>query len=403
MRTKMVTYRLRAYCDKPGYTRLAFLYAMTLQLYNAMLFDKRIRWRCFREPVSHSDQSVALTRLRAICPALASVDRQVVQETLRRLDRAYDAFFRRVKDGEEPGFPRMKGANRWHGLGTENAKPYMVRRVSDGRYNIRIKGLPLLRVRTNRELPDSTDIRKIMIKRDGRRYWVCLTYKIAMPDVADTPVFPIILHNAIGIDMGVSVRAAFSDGSSIVRVRKNKRRKRRLQRRISRAQKGSSGYKRKRRDHARECGRIALRHRQATHRQTTAIVRNHDFIAFEKLEIPNMTKSARGTVEKPGKNVAQKRGLNREILEQSWGEFQRQLQYKAEWAGKATWAVDPKYTSQTCSGCGVVDKSQRKKRRYDCRRCGLSIDADHNAAINILRRAIEEAAGRVGIKMAQAV
>lgn len=399
----MVTYRLRAYCDKPGYRRLTFLYAMTLQLYNAMLFDKRMRWRFFRDPVSHSDQSVALTRLRAICPALASVDRQVVQETLRRLDRAFDAFFRRIKHGEEPGFPRMKGANRWHGLGTENAKPYMVRHVADGRYNIRIKGLPLLRVKTKRELPDSADIRKIMIKRDGRKYWVCLTYKIALPDVHKASSFPIVLRNAIGIDMGVSVRAAFSDGSSMPRVRKNKRHKRRLQRRMSRAQKGSNGYKRKRRDHARECGRIALRHRQATHRQTTAIVRRHDFIALEKLEIPNMTKSARGTVEEPGKNVARKRGLNREILEQSWGEFQRQLQYKAEWAGKATWAVDPKYTSQTCSGCGVVDKSQRKKRRYDCRRCGLSMDADHNAAVNILRRAIKEAAGRVGIRAAQAV
>ena len=279
----------------------------------------------------------------------------------------------------------------------------MVRRVSHRRYNIRIKGLPLLRVKANRELPDSADIRKIMVKRDGRKYWVCLTYKIALPDIHEMPLFPIVLHNAIGIDMGVSIRATFSDGSSIPRVRKNKRRKRMLQRRMSRAQKGSSGYKRKRRDHARECGRIALRHLQATHRQTTAIVRKHDFIAFEKLEIPNMTKSARGTLEKQGKNVAQKRGLNREILEQSWGEFRRQLQYKAEWAGKATRAVDPKYTSQTCSGCGVVDKSQRKKRRYDCRRCGLSIDADHNAAIIILRRAIKEAAGRVGIRAAQAV
>ena len=130
MRTKMVTYRLRAHCDKPGYRRLALLYAMTLQLYNAMLFDKRVRWRFFREPVSHSDQSVALTRPRAICPALAAVDRQVVQETLRRLDKAYNNFFRRVKAGEDPGFPRKKGANRWHGLGTENANPRMVRRVS---------------------------------------------------------------------------------------------------------------------------------------------------------------------------------------------------------------------------------------------------------------------------------
>ena len=109
-----------------------------------------------------------------------------------------------------------------------------------------------------------------------------------------------------------------------------------------------------------------------------------------------MTKSAKGTAEEPGRNVAQKRGLNREILEQSWGRFQSQLSYKAEWDGKATKAVEPRYTSQTCSGCGVVDASQRKGKRYDCARCGLSMDADRNAAINILRRAISDGAARLG-------
>ena len=90
-------------------------------------------------------------------------------------------------------------------------------------------------------MPNSANIRKIMIKRDDRKYWVCLTYKIALADIRDAPLLPIVLHNAIGIDMGVSVRAAFSDGSSIARVRKDKRRKSRLQRRMSRAQKGSNG------------------------------------------------------------------------------------------------------------------------------------------------------------------
>ena len=253
--------------------------------------------------------------------------------------------------------------------------------------------LAYVRVKSNRILPDSDALAALRIKREGRKLWACLTYKIEAAG-HDDAILPIRLYRGVGIDMGVSVRAALSDGPRIERIRIDRRRRRRLQRRLSRARKGSYSRGASGRI-ARVRGRIALQ-TQATHRATTAIVRRYDFIAFEDLRIRNMTKSARGTVEEPGKNVSQKRGLNREILEQSWGRFQSQLAYKAEWAGKAPRCVRPHYTSQTCGGCGVVDGSQRKGKRYDCGRCGLSVDADRNAAINILRRAIDDGAARVG-------
>ena len=124
------------------------------------------------------------------------------------------------------------------------------------------------------------------------------------------------------------------------------------------------------------------------HRITTELVRHHDFIAVEDLRIDDMTRSARGTAERPGRNVSAKSGLNRNIIEQSWGIIAAQLQYKTQWCGREFVKVDSKYTSQMCSGCGVVASENRQDKLYNCGICGLGMDADTNAAINILRRGL---------------
>ena len=106
-----------------------------------------------------------------------------------------------------------------------------------------------------------------------------------------------------------------------------------------------------------------------------------------------MTRSAAGTLENPGTGVAQKAGLNRSITEQTWGLIRTQLDYKAAWAGRELVVVDPKFTSQRCSDCGVVSAEHRQRKRYDCAECGMTEDADINAARNILHKAL---AGRRG-------
>ena len=175
-----------------------------------------------------------------------------------------------------------------------------------------------------------------------------------------------------------------------------------MQRKLSRAHGGgvwgkkhpgkkwSKGYRKKARSLARERHRNRVRNRNKTHRITTSIVRRHGVICIEDLKIRNMTRSASGTIEEPGKRVAQKRGLNRSILEQTWGIARQQLTYKAEWAGREVVEVAPHHTSQTCSACGVVDGSQRKGERYACRKCGYEADADVNATVNILRAGLEQ-------------
>ena len=124
---------------------------------------------------------------------------------------------------------------------------------------------------------------------------------------------------------------------------------------------------------------------------TETCSQHHDFIAVEDLRIDDMTRSARGTAERPGRNVSAKSRLNRNVIEQSWGIIAAQLQYKTQWYGREFVKVDPRHTSQMCSSCGVVASESRQDKMYKCGNCGLGMDADTNAAINILRRGLSAA------------
>ena len=126
-------------------------------------------------------------------------------------------------------------------------------------------------------------------------------------------------------------------------------------------------------------------HKDRTHKTTTMMTKNHEVIYVEDLQIPNMTASAKGTIEAPGTNVKAKSGLNRAILHQSWGELQRQLTYKQEWRGGQVIFVPPHNTSRRCSSCGYTDAENRKSQaKFCCLKCGYLDNADLNAAKNIL-------------------
>ena len=164
---------------------------------------------------------------------------------------------------------------------------------------------------------------------------------------------------------------------------------------MARARKGSISRRKKVRSLSRETYRNTIRNRNACHRASTDLVRRFGRIAVEDLQIRNMTRSAAGTVEEPGKNVAQKSGLNRSITEQTWGILHNQLAYKAEYAGRGLIKVNPAYTSRTCSGCGVILKEKLETYRlFVCQACGLVMDRDLNAARNIEARAFGSAQAR---------
>ena len=183
--------------------------------------------------------------------------------------------------------------------------------------------------------------------------------------------------------MGIRKRMTCSDGTRYGRGQRERQRKCQLQRALSRCRQGSRNRGKRKAALARLARKELVRERNACHRATTEIIRQHGLIAVEKLQIRNMTRSAKGTAEAPGSNVQAKAGLNREVLAQSWSLLRSQLLCWTERAGRELVEVNPQYTSQECSRCQARN-NPGKSETYRCRICGLKMDRDVNAAINIL-------------------
>ena len=379
------TYQHRAYASAAGYDRLDFIMLNCARLYNAALEEWKAAYRHKGHELSVSrtkfDQMKELTGIRKDDPEFwGAISLQVGRGVLVRLDRARQSFFRRVKDGETPGFPRFKSSARWNTIEIAEPSRAMVKQVGD-RHAIKIKGLPTIRLRKGLELPDTGSLKALTITRRGRRLFVNLTYTVEQESLPRNDA-------AVGIDMGVSDRMALSTGEALRRRQKPNAKLRRAQQRLSRCRKGSRRWKQRRATLANHQYRERIRNRNECHRVTTELVRRFGLIAVEDLAIKNLSASAKGTLDDPGKNVKQKAGLNRSITEQTWGILRQQLTYKAAWADKELVVVDPKFTSQRCSGCGAIFAEHRQGKRYECAECGMTEDADVNAALNILHKAL---------------
>ena len=183
-------------------------------------------------------------------------------------------------------------------------------------------------------------------------------------------------------NQGIRKRMTCSDGTVVARAQRDWKRKRRLQRSVSRGRKGSATRRKRVAALQRFDRKQHIRERNACHRATTGIIRRHGLIAVEALKVKNMTRSAKGTADQPGSRVKAKAGLNREVLAQNWSLLRSRLRYKA-WAGREYVEVDPQHTSQDCSRCGARNDPGRSET-YRCRACGLVADRDVNAATNIV-------------------
>ena len=372
------TYQHRAYTNKAGYARIAEVLRESARLYNAALEEWRWAYKA-GVSVSLYSQYKELTAIRAEDHFWGGVSVQVGRGVLRRANRSRQAFFRRVRDGETPGYPRFKSGRRWHTIELADVDVSMLR--PRGSYcAIRIKGLPEIRLRKGLNLPEDVP-KALTITLRGRRLFVNLTYEVELATLPESEA-------AVGVDMGVSDRLALSNGEHVGRRRKPNAKLRRAQRRLSTCKKGSHRWRKRRAVLANQQHRERIRNRNECHRITTDLVRRFGLIAVEDLAIKNMTRSAAGTLENPGTGVAQKRGLNRSISEQTWGMIRHQLTYKAGWAGREMVVVDPRFTSQRCSGCGTVSAEHRQRKRYNCAECGMTEDADVNAARNVLHKAL---------------
>ena len=393
------TFRSRVYASPDGYRRLEQVLGSERWYYNQLLAERRDAWEDGQQRIGLKEQTASLTQRRKDDPFLGKYSRRINRGTLDRLDRAFWSFFRRVKAGETPGYPRFKGADRFRTL---EMTPDWVKgpngkmvgpRAGQGWFKtarrIKIPQLPVLRLR--QDLPDGV-IRHMRLTRKKRAWYVSLSIR---PDDGAIQARRLPSTSAaVGIDLGVTERARTSDNAVYPRIEDDKKAARRAQRKMSRrrkasgSQRASRGYRAAVAELRKVKAKDARRRQDANHKTSRELVNGYGVIAVEKLAVARMTKSAAGTVEQPGRNVASKRGLNRSILEQGWSQLRTMLRYKAEWAGRRFVQVNPAHTSQSCSVCGVIDKASRRGKVFSCRACGEVIDADWNAAINILRRSL---------------
>ena len=343
-------YRFKLNPNKQQRYALARTLDVCRELYNDCLYQRKL------QHISRYEQSGQLTQLKAEFPVYKNVHSQVLQHVLGRLDKAFKSFFR-----SGFGFPRFKGANRFDSFTYPQAGFSL-----DGS-QLSLAKIGNVKVRLSRELPADAVIKTCTIKRSVNGWFATLVFEY---QPAPLPANDL----AVGIDVGVTTFATFSDGTEIQnpRIYQNAQAElRRAQRRVARRKKGS---------HRRRKAVVLLQkvHQRITnkradflHKHSTAVIQKYGTVVVEALNISGMSRS----------------NLAKQILDCSWSEWFRQLSYKAADAGRNFIAVDPKYTSQTCSECGFKHPDNRKTQAdFECLSCGFKDNADHNGAVNILAR-----------------
>ena len=359
----ILSYRFRLLPRISQHRALERILEAERQLYNAALEERIGAYRNAGKTITYFDQTRGLSEWRSSDLDASQVPVRLQRSTLRRLDEAYRAFFRRAKKGENPGFPRFRGKGRFDSFGFREFTGITLR---NGR--LRFKGMPgSLRVHWHRELPEEAHIKSCVFKRDPKGWSV--SFAVA---VQEAP--PRTSKRAVGVDLGISTFAALSDGGfipSIRAARKAERRLRRAQRSLSRKQRGSGGRHKARLAVARCHAAVARQRREHLHQASARLVRDYDVIALERLNVKGLARSA----------------LAKNVHDASWAKFLSMLRYKVAWTGARLIEVDPNDTSQDCSGCGIKVPKGLGDRLHDCPSCGLSLDRDLNAARNILNRA----------------
>lgn len=365
------TYRCRTKVSKSGHEALSRVFQMCADIYNACLEERIDCYKKTGKSRTYYDQCKALTEVRADDPEYGNISVQVFRGAVGRIDKAFQSFFSRVKAKEKAGFPRFKSGGRWRTIEINDQCWRMLKREGN-KLILGIKGLPRIEIKPSRELPPNDFLKAIRIVRKPLRMEVALSYELPEPERTKR------VSNPVGIDMGVSKRFTLSNGKAVKKREMDYSRLIRLQRSVSRKKKGSNNRRKAVSMLAREWQRLADKERDYLHRLTAALVKMYDFIAVEELKTKDMIRN---------------RHFARSISEQTWGKFTTLLGEKAESAGVEIAYVDPKNTSQQCSSCGaIVIKKSLSVRTHRCT-CGLEIDRDINAAINILHRGLASIAG----------
>lgn len=326
------------------------------ETYNAALQERRDAWKVGGVRVDLYDQFYELVALRKEDAAFAIIAADIQRDPVRRVDLAFKSFFRRCKKKESPGFPRFRSLARYNSFSFGNNNVVVRDR------SIKIPKVGDMRAKGPRHFQGKP--KQCNVKRIGER-WIARV----ICDIGNPPE-KLSVSTAVGIDVGLTKFITLSDGRAVGNPRWGKKHEDRIaraQRRLFCKKRGSKNRLRAKEQLRRAYQRMADARRNFTHHVSKWLVANYDLIAFEKLNIKGMVRGR----------------LAKSILDAAWNQLLFQVTYKAESAGKWAVPVNPRGTSQQCSGCGETVKKELWQRQHVCP-CGTNLDRDHNAALNIL-------------------
>lgn len=343
-------------------------------VYNCALEQRRDWYR--RKRITYLQQQAELTQCRAEFDWLRACPVHALQCALRDLEYNFQKFFVGLR-----GYPKPRRKKDGEGFRLPDPRYLRFKRLSRRMGAVRLGKIGWVKVRG--WFPLGGEIKNVHVRRRGKHWYVSIQWQKEVPDLEPRNL------PCIGIDHGIKVFAAMSDGTKIAPLNAFKRIKDNLakeQRRLARKKLYSSNWNKQLLKVSRLRQNAANARKDFLHKLSTEIAKSHGIVKVEKLNIKGMTASAKGTVEDPGRNVRQKSSLNRAILDQGWGMFRRMLEYKLAERGGQLIMVEAAYTSQTCAECGTVDRESRvDQATFACRHCGHTDNADVNAARNILQ------------------
>ena len=360
-----LTYKYRLFPTSAQRTSLEKTLGACRWLYNKTLETRKNAWEQEQKSVGRYDTIGMILQWKAENPSLIGVHSQVLQEVCTRVDLAFQAFFRRVKAGEEKvGYPRFRGRDRYDSFTFPQSGFKLVGN------QLTLSKIGDVKIELHR--PICGKVKTLTLRRDAVGNW----YACFSCECDIQPLPPVA--KVVGVDLGLSTFAYLSNGEKIARQRWMKQDERdiaRLQRKKELFEKGSPERRKVVHALCHAYERAANRRRDFAHQESRKLVNEYQFIALENLDIRDMQVNGNKTI-------------SRGIADVAWGQFVQFTAYKAANAGRLVVLVDPKGTTQMCSGCSAIVLKDLSVRIHDCPHCGLKLNRDHNAALNILARGL---------------
>jgi putative transposase len=356
---KTFKYKLQPTAEQAG--TMEFMLRRCRELYNAALQERRDAWHKCGVSITAASQSAQLPTIKEVRPEYRDIHSQVLQDVLTRLDRGFQAFVRRIKTGEQPGYPRFQGANRYNSF---TYKQFGNGATLDNGVLVLAK-LGRIAVRWSRPLEGTPKTVTISQEADG--WYACFS-------CAEVPVHRLpATGRETGIDLGLEAFATLADGTRVEnpsQYRKTERHLKKAQRRVSRRKQGSKRRRKAVKLLAKKHQKVRRQRHDFHHKVALALLQQYDTLYHEDLQTANLLRNHH---------------LAKSIQDAGWFQFLNILSFKAACAGRRVVAVPPAYTSQACSGCGVIVQKGLSVRWHECPDCGTRLHRDQNAAKNIER------------------